>query len=127
MMPPTHIHRVLLIIPAAERPKFVQAWAHYDPGHIAETWNKPLYPDGDTTGPPSHYWISVGWTQEDLDYLDTALVEIAGGSDPPALAAAGITRVLDDNTGAWTDPSTVLADLGLWVRPPPEVAGLPGG
>lgn len=119
-----YLHRLLLIIPAANQAAMNNFWAQQidtdGAGHL--TFTVGLSASG--TGVPSHYWTSTALTPAQLRKVMVRLCNLAvisqpanwdtmtrqehkqwfGQQKPTIRANIGVRVQLSDNDGAWDDP-----------------------
>lgn len=125
-------HRLLILIPAARQAAINTFWANQidTDGAGDQTFTIGLSPTG--TPPVTHYWASCALRPIDLARIVTRLCTLAGIADPnlggltrqqiltwlqnnlPTIRTnTGIAAVRDDNDAAWSDPDTLLQQIGL--------------
>lgn len=126
-----HVHRLLLLIPAARRAAVRNWWtANLDAADGGATWAVALSASGSL--PATAYWCSAALTGPQLRLLILQLVQSAGLAVPDTTgwgradyvtwvatnaaavqAATGIRVRRSDNDGGWDAPEALLAAAGL--------------
>jgi hypothetical protein len=128
-----HIHRLIVVIPAAQFAAVGQWWQSViDPADDLSTW-PALSPTGQL--PETHRCGNMAFVPQQLRSTVAKVCQLAGIT-PPALATwngwtpiqqrawltatrnqfydqTGIWLDLADNTGDWDDPVGIFANLGL--------------
>ena len=128
-MPSAYIHRLWAVIPASNQ-SAANTWITANLNPDGGPWfaGSGLSVSGNT--PATYFWINTALTDADLTTLLTYLCGLVSVSLPSnwdtyqqtdkqswvslnMTVTSGLTLLLDDNLGAWTDPSIVLSALGL--------------
>jgi hypothetical protein len=139
-MPTQHLHRVLLVVPAARADAF-NSWVKssgLDP-QGGDWLAVGLSPTGEP--PPTFYWCSTAMTNQELKLFMQRLCSMSGIA-PPATwdtmsrqqkkqwllnqrqeirQQTGVWVAPMDNDGVWDNPADALAAVGLQVIRPAMV------